>query len=233
MSRSTRSRMAREIMHKKKIQQAEAGVVTQPGPHPLLLVFTLASTLFFVIFWALLREVLAGVRDPSFNSWNDQIVSMGATGFAGLLSPLMWWALLSEALPRDSKWRHPVRALVTGLAHVASPDDAAWREEWPALLIRRSGEPRRPVRTTLTVTGWAWAALRSRAAWMLDVCLQSDTVCALATFGATGVAWFAAWDAAGMSEAIATAIVTFIGCIAAVDGLCRWRGIKLPRPKKK
>ncbi|MER7182931.1 hypothetical protein ABT404_26255 [Streptomyces hyaluromycini] len=229
MSRANRHRQAREIMRKREAEAAAKGETVRTALHPVLVTLTLGTTGFMALFWVLLYDLVTGAPDTSLGG--NPIVNIAATGVTGLFCPVMWGALLTEVLPPESSWQHPVRAFAKGLAYVASPDDAAWREEWPGLLTRRPGEPRRPVRTAFIVAGWVWAAVRSRMGWLLDICLQSDTVCGFAVFGATGTATWAAWEAAGSAEAVMTAILTFTGCVASVDALCRWRGIELPRKK--
>ncbi|MFJ9903926.1 hypothetical protein ACIRVK_13645 [Streptomyces sp. NPDC101152] len=217
-------------MREREAAAAAVGNTEKITPHPLHLLLTVGTTGFMALFWVLLYDLLSGTPDKSLGG--NPIVNVVATGVVSLFSPILWWYLLDEVLPPESAWKHPIRAVAKGLAYVASPDDAAWREEWPALLTRRPEESRRPVRTAFTITGWAWAAVRSRMGWLLDVCLESDTVCALANFGATGAATWAAWEAAGFAEAVVTAILTFTGCVASIDALCRWRGIELPRKRK-
>ncbi|MCX5063760.1 hypothetical protein OG895_43495 [Streptomyces sp. NBC_00201] len=230
---AARRRRARQIHREWAAERAASGESTQPGVHPLIVFYAVSMTLMMILFWVGVGLALNDVPIPDTNTGKDETVAfIVSTGGLGAWAPWFWWVVLTESLPPESAWHHPLRAFSRGLAYVASPDDAAWREEWPALLTRRPGEPRHVVRTALTVTGWVWAALCSRAGWILDVCLQSDAVCALAAFGATFAATWAAWDAAGIAEAVMTAILTFTGCVASIDGLCRWRGIELPRKRK-
>ncbi|MFE8016128.1 hypothetical protein ACFU3O_25725 [Streptomyces antibioticus] len=229
-----RSRKARQIEREWEAKAQASGATATLEPHPILVMITLFCTVMGLLFaWSLVSLLVWNQHVTSTATGTDETVGfLVMTGLFGASSPFFWRAVLIDSTATDSAWRYPLRSFAKGLAYIASPEDAAWREEWPGLLARHPGETRRPVRTALVVAGWMWAALRSRAGWMLDACLQSDTVCAAATFGATGAATWGAWEASGVAEAVVTAILTFTGCVAAIDGLCRWRGIELPRKRK-
>jgi hypothetical protein len=152
------------------------------------------------------------------------VIPAGALDVVVLAALVVRWA---RSLPAGSVRRCSVERMACMLAFLASPDDAAWREEWPALLGCETAW-RRPGR----LVGFAIAAIRSRSVWCLDRTLASQRPSGLIMFVVTAAATLITWRTAGILQAFVAMVFTYTSVISTIDVLCRRRDIPAPHSKR-
>jgi hypothetical protein len=191
-----------------------------PAPEP-------APELMFGCAWGVMSVVCVSLSVTTFVQGHDTATAFEALTLGIMAGLVAFFVVFDYYTPADSPWWRPTQYIASALASMASPDDAVWREEWPAVLQEESAW-RRPGR----VLGFAVAALRSRLGWYVDRFLASDAAVIRTTVVVTAVTTFISWRHAGTLEAFLTLVFTLSGMLATVDVLCRRRGIESSRRKR-